>query len=147
MYVCMYVYVYMYICVHIQGGEPSACSMCVCVCVCVCVHVCVCVRARARACVCVWIVCALRLAVTALVKGKGGDLFTLKGGNAQTGPLSTIYNGSRPSVTCKQGGKVVPCDPAVHGYNPMKLQGAIIMGKVLESVHSTQMLTALQIMW
>ena len=65
----------------------------------------------------------------------------------QTGPLNTIYNGSRPSVTCKQGGTVVPCDPAVHGYNPMKLQGAIIMGKVLESVHSTQMLTALQIMW
>lgn len=66
--------------------------------------------------------------VTALVKGKGGDLFTLKGANAQTGSLKLIYNGSRPSVTCKQGGKVVPCDPAVHGYNPMKLQGAIIMG-------------------
>jgi hypothetical protein len=67
--------------------------------------------------------------VTALVKGKGGDLFTLKGANAQTGPLQLIYNGSRPSVTCKDGRKkVVPCDPAVHGYNPMKLQGAIIMG-------------------
>ena len=67
--------------------------------------------------------------VTALVKGKGGDLFTLKGANAQTGPLKLIYNGSRPSVTCKQAGKIVPCDPAVHGYNPMKLQGAIILGR------------------
>ena len=69
--------------------------------------------------------------VTAMVKGKGGDLFTLKGANAQTGPLQLIYNGSRPSVTCKDGKKVVPCDPAVHGYNPMKLQGAIIMGTPL----------------
>ena len=67
--------------------------------------------------------------VTALVKGKGGALFTLKGANAQVGKLKTIYNGSRPSVTCKEGGKIVPCDPAIHGYNPMKLQGAIIMGR------------------
>ena len=52
----------------------------------------------------------------------------IAGGNAQTGPLKLIYNGSRPSVTCRDGKKVVPCDPAVHGYNPMKLQGAIIMG-------------------
>lgn len=85
--------------------------------------------------------CLLRVrydSVTALVKGKGGDLFTLKGANAQTGPLNLIYNGSRPSVTCKQGGKVVPCDPAVHGYNPMKLQGAIIMGRSLNAVLAVQ---------
>ena len=66
--------------------------------------------------------------VTALVKGKGGELFTLKGGNAQIGPLTLIYNGSRPSVTCREGTKIVPCDPKIHGYNPMKLQGAIILG-------------------
>jgi hypothetical protein len=48
--------------------------------------------------------------VTAMVKGKSGGL-GLKGGNAQSGALTTIYDGARPS-----------------GYNPMKKQGAIILG-------------------
>jgi hypothetical protein len=48
--------------------------------------------------------------VTAMVKGRSGG-FGLKGGNAQSGTLTTMYDGSRPS-----------------GYNPMKKQGAIILG-------------------
>src|SRR6201999_3727685 len=43
--------------------------------------------------------------VTALVKGRSGS-FALKGGNAQSGTLTTFYDGSRPS-----------------GYNPMHKQG------------------------
>jgi hypothetical protein len=35
--------------------------------------------------------------VTALVKGKGGEHFTLKGANSQEGPLHTIYDGPRPN--------------------------------------------------
>eukprot|EP01121_Diplochlamys_sp_Union-15-3_P010750 TRINITY_DN304_c0_g1_i1.p1 TRINITY_DN304_c0_g1~~TRINITY_DN304_c0_g1_i1.p1 ORF type:complete len:335 (+),score=73.11 TRINITY_DN304_c0_g1_i1:66-1070(+) len=48
--------------------------------------------------------------VTAMVKGRSGG-FTLKGGNAQSGRLSTLFDGERPN-----------------GYNPMKKQGAIILG-------------------
>lgn len=48
--------------------------------------------------------------VTAMVKGKKGG-FTLKGGDAQSGELHTLYDGERPA-----------------GYNPMKKQGAIILG-------------------
>jgi hypothetical protein len=48
--------------------------------------------------------------VTAMVKGRSGG-FGLKGGNAQSGALTTMYDGARPS-----------------GYNPMKKQGAIILG-------------------
>jgi hypothetical protein len=49
--------------------------------------------------------------VTAMVKGRSGT-FGLKGGNAQSGTLATMYDGPRPSG----------------GYNPMKKQGAIILG-------------------
>jgi hypothetical protein len=49
--------------------------------------------------------------VTAMVKGRSGG-FGLKGGNAQSGSLTTMYDGPRPSG----------------GYNPMKKQGAIILG-------------------
>src|SRR5579872_7204663 len=49
--------------------------------------------------------------VTAMVKGRSGG-FGLKGGDAQQGTLTTLYDGSRPSG----------------GYNPMKKQGAIILG-------------------
>jgi hypothetical protein len=49
--------------------------------------------------------------VTAMVVGRSGT-FALKGGNAQMGTLMTMYDGARP------GG----------GYNPMKKQGAIILG-------------------
>ncbi len=50
--------------------------------------------------------------VTAMVKGRAGG-FALKAGNAQSGALKTIYDGARPSAA---------------GYNPMKKQGAIILG-------------------
>jgi len=50
--------------------------------------------------------------VTAIVKGRAGA-FALKGGDAQSGTLKTMYDGSRPTAA---------------GYNPMKKQGAIILG-------------------
>jgi non-reducing end alpha-L-arabinofuranosidase len=49
--------------------------------------------------------------VTAMIKGKAGG-FALKGGDAQTGKLKTMYEGGRPA----------------NGYDPMKKQGAIILG-------------------
>eukprot|EP00041_Stephanoeca_diplocostata_P014509 m.266710 g.266710 ORF g.266710 m.266710 type:complete len:341 (-) comp19721_c0_seq1:247-1269(-) len=48
--------------------------------------------------------------VTAMVKGRAGG-FALKGGDACNGTLTTLYDGVRPN-----------------GYNPMKKQGAIILG-------------------
>jgi hypothetical protein len=48
--------------------------------------------------------------VTAMVIGRSGS-FALKGGDAQAASLATIYDGARPS-----------------GYNPMKKQGAIVLG-------------------
>jgi spore germination protein YaaH len=57
--------------------------------------------------------------VTALVKGKGGARFTLKGGNAQSGSLETIYDGARPDGP---GGLGHPTK--LNSYDPMKLQGA-----------------------
>jgi hypothetical protein len=50
--------------------------------------------------------------VTAIIKGKAGG-FAVKGGNAQSGTLKTMYDGGRPTTS---------------GYNPMKKQGAIILG-------------------
>lgn len=47
---------------------------------------------------------------TAVVKGQPAN-WALRGGNAASGSLSTYYNGARPS-----------------GYNPMKKEGAIILG-------------------
>ncbi|KAJ9435931.1 putative alpha-L-arabinofuranosidase B [Diplonema papillatum] len=49
--------------------------------------------------------------VTAMVKGGSNNTFGLRGGNAQTGPLSVLFQGTRP--------------PA---YTPMQKQGAIILG-------------------
>ncbi|MCX3058580.1 arabinofuranosidase catalytic domain-containing protein [Streptomyces beihaiensis] len=49
---------------------------------------------------------------TAIVKG-GPDHWAIRGGNAQSGGLSTFYDGPRPNVS---------------GYNPMRKQGAIILG-------------------
>ena len=49
--------------------------------------------------------------VTAMLKNNGTTQLALKGGNAQSGSLTTLYNGSLPG-----------------GYNPMKQQGAIILG-------------------
>jgi len=50
--------------------------------------------------------------VTAMVKG-GPNLWAIKAGNAQSGSLTTMYNGVRPNVS---------------GYNPMHKEGAIILG-------------------
>jgi non-reducing end alpha-L-arabinofuranosidase len=49
---------------------------------------------------------------TAIIKG-AQNLWSIRGGNAQSGGLSTFYSGPRPNVS---------------GYNPMKKQGAIILG-------------------
>ncbi|HEV8549758.1 MAG TPA: arabinofuranosidase catalytic domain-containing protein [Polyangiaceae bacterium] len=50
--------------------------------------------------------------VTAMVKGKAGA-FAIRGGNAQSGSLKTLYDGGRPTTS---------------GYNPMHKEGAIILG-------------------
>lgn len=50
--------------------------------------------------------------LTAVVKGEP-DHWAIRGGNAQSGALSTFYDGRRPNV---------------NGYNPMKKEGAIILG-------------------
>jgi len=50
--------------------------------------------------------------VTAIIKG-GPNLWAIRGGNAQSGSLSTYYSGARPNVS---------------GYNPMHKEGAIILG-------------------
>jgi hypothetical protein len=49
--------------------------------------------------------------VTATLKNNGTSRFAIKGSNAQSGGLYTLYDGSLPP-----------------GYNPMKKQGAIILG-------------------
>jgi hypothetical protein len=49
---------------------------------------------------------------TAIVKG-GPNQWAIRGGNAQSGGLSTYYSGVRPNVS---------------GYNPMHKEGAIILG-------------------
>jgi hypothetical protein len=49
--------------------------------------------------------------VTAMLKNNGTTQMALKGANAQSGGLTTLYSGSLPS-----------------GYNPMKQQGAIVLG-------------------
>lgn len=49
--------------------------------------------------------------VTAMLKNNGTSRFALKGGNGQTGSLTTLWDGALPP-----------------GYSPMKKQGAIILG-------------------
>jgi hypothetical protein len=49
--------------------------------------------------------------VTAMLKNDGTSKFALKGGNAQSGNLTTLWDGPLPS-----------------GYSPMKKQGAIVLG-------------------
>lgn len=49
---------------------------------------------------------------TAIVKGEPNH-WSIRGGNSQSGSLSTFYNGARPNVA---------------GYNPMRKEGAIILG-------------------
>ncbi|KAJ7184414.1 family 54 glycoside hydrolase [Mycena filopes] len=50
--------------------------------------------------------------VTAVVKGEPNQ-WAIRGGNGASGSLSTFYSGARPTVS---------------GYNPMHLEGAIILG-------------------
>ncbi len=50
--------------------------------------------------------------LTAIIKGEPNH-WAIRAGNAQTGSLSTYYNGARPNVA---------------GYNPMHKEGAIILG-------------------
>lgn len=49
--------------------------------------------------------------VTAMLKNNGKTEFAIKGGNAQSGDLVTLYQGKLPN-----------------GYSPMKKQGAIVLG-------------------
>jgi len=49
--------------------------------------------------------------VTAMLKNNGTTNFALKGGNAQSGALTTMWDGTLPP-----------------GYNPMKKQGALVLG-------------------
>ncbi|MBE3016260.1 cellulose binding domain-containing protein [Microbispora sp. NEAU-D428] len=49
--------------------------------------------------------------VTAMLKNNGTSRFAIKGGNAQTGGMTTLWDGALPP-----------------GYSPMKKQGAIILG-------------------
>jgi non-reducing end alpha-L-arabinofuranosidase len=49
--------------------------------------------------------------VTAMLKNNGTTRFALKGANAQSGNLTTLWDGGLPQ-----------------GYNPMKKQGAIVLG-------------------
>jgi hypothetical protein len=49
--------------------------------------------------------------VTGMVKGNSGNSYAIRGGNATSGALKTMYTGARPS-----------------GYSPMKKQGAIVLG-------------------
>jgi hypothetical protein len=46
-----------------------------------------------------------------MLKNNGTTEFALKGGNAQSGDLNTLYKGKLPN-----------------GYGPMKKQGAIVLG-------------------
>ncbi|MFI5586263.1 arabinofuranosidase catalytic domain-containing protein [Amycolatopsis sp. NPDC051758] len=50
--------------------------------------------------------------LTAIIKGAPNH-WAIRGGNAQSGGLSTFYDGARPNVS---------------GYNPMRKEGAIILG-------------------
>jgi hypothetical protein len=57
--------------------------------------------------------------LTAIIKGKPHN-FAIRAGDAQTGPVTTYYNGVRPTESV--------LDPTVSGYDPMKKEGAIILG-------------------
>ncbi|XUL86239.1 arabinofuranosidase catalytic domain-containing protein [Streptomyces galilaeus] len=51
--------------------------------------------------------------VTAMLKNNGTTTYALKGGNAQSGSLTTFYNGALPNLG---------------GYTPMQKEGAIVLG-------------------
>jgi hypothetical protein len=54
--------------------------------------------------------------VTAMLKNNATDTYAVKGGDAQSGGLTTYWNGALPSV------------PGQAPYKPMQKQGAIILG-------------------
>ena len=54
--------------------------------------------------------------VTAVVNGGGGNRWELRGGNAQSGGLTTFYSGIRPGSLTN------------NAYFPMHKQGAILLG-------------------
>ncbi|EED13669.1 alpha-N-arabinofuranosidase precursor, putative [Talaromyces stipitatus ATCC 10500] len=58
--------------------------------------------------------------VTAVVKGEANQ-WAIRGGNSQSGSLSTFYSGGRPS-----------------GYNPMHKEGAIILGIGGDNSHGAE---------
>lgn len=51
--------------------------------------------------------------VTAIVKGDSGNQWAIRGGDATSGSLTTMYSGARPSAP---------------GYNPMSKEGSIVLG-------------------
>jgi hypothetical protein len=53
--------------------------------------------------------------VTALLKNNGQTGFALRGGDAQSGGLTTWYNGTLPA-------------PTTHTYTPMRQEGSIVLG-------------------
>ena len=57
--------------------------------------------------------------VTAMLKGNSGNYFSLKAGDAQSGPLTTKYAGPRPD-----------------GYSPQKKEGAIVLGVGGDNSHT-----------
>jgi hypothetical protein len=60
--------------------------------------------------------------VTALLKNNGQNTYAIKGGNAQSGSLSTWYNGAEPNLG---------------GYAPMHQEGAIVLGTGGDNSHSS----------
>jgi hypothetical protein len=63
--------------------------------------------------------------VTAMLKNNGTTKMALKGGDATSGALTTMYEGSLPS-----------------GYNPMKKQGALVLGSGGDCCASNQNMSA-----
>jgi len=59
--------------------------------------------------------------VMAMLKGDTKNHWALKNGNAQSGPLKTLYDGVRPT-----------------GYNPMKKEGAIVLGIGGDNSHTAE---------
>jgi len=59
--------------------------------------------------------------VTGMLKGNSGNSWALKAGNAQSGVLTTMYSGPRPT-----------------GYSPMKKQGAIVLGIGGDNSHTAE---------
>ena len=58
--------------------------------------------------------------VTAMLKGHSGNRYALKGGSAQSGKLTTMYDGTRPPG----------------GYTPQRKEGAIILGVGGDNSHT-----------